>query len=84
MARRHRKEGENNLRQESNRKKTMEGTDRGLHPTVDGQSLGERGVKGDTAEGKEIGEVLYVTGEQKLIGRLEQVVGNEAMSDDRW
>ena len=28
--------------QESNRQKTMEGTDEGLHPAVDGQSLGER------------------------------------------
>ena len=42
MARRHNKEGGNHLEQESNRQKTMEGIDGGLHPAVDGQSLGER------------------------------------------
>ena len=42
MARRHNKEGGNHLEQESNRQKTMEGSDGGLHPAVDGQSLGER------------------------------------------
>ena len=43
MARRHNKEGGNHLEQESSRQRTMEGTDGGLHPAVDGQSLGERG-----------------------------------------
>ena len=42
MARRHNKEGGNHLEQESNRRRTMEGTDGGLHPAVGGQSLGER------------------------------------------
>ena len=42
MTRRHNKEGGNHLEQESNRKKTMEDTDGGLHPAVDGQSLSER------------------------------------------
>ena len=42
MARRHNKEGGNHLDQDSNRQKTMEDTDRGLHPAVNGQSLGER------------------------------------------
>ena len=42
MARRHNKEEGNHLEQESNRQKTMEYTDGGLHPVVDGQSLGER------------------------------------------
>ena len=42
MARRHNKEGGNHLDQESNRQKTMEGTDGGLHPAVNGQSLDER------------------------------------------
>ena len=42
MARRHNKEGGNHLEQESNRQTTMEDTDGGLHPAVDGQSLGER------------------------------------------
>ena len=42
IVRRHSKEGRNHLEQESNRLKTMEGTDRGLHPAVDGQSLGEK------------------------------------------
>ena len=42
MVRRHNKEGGLHLEQESNRQKTMEGTDGGLHPAVDGQSLGER------------------------------------------
>ena len=42
MARRHNKEGGNQLEQESNRQKKTEGTDGGLHPAVDGQSLGER------------------------------------------
>ena len=42
MARRHSKVGGNHLEQESNRQKTMEGTDGGLYPAVDGQSLGER------------------------------------------
>ena len=36
------KEGGNHLEQESNRQRTMEGTDGGLHPAVDRQSLGER------------------------------------------
>ena len=55
MARRHSKEGGNHLEQESNRQKTMEDIDGGLHPTVHGQSLGERfKVKGNrqrTVEG---------------------------------
>ena len=42
MARRHNKEGGNHLQQESNRQKTMEDIDGGLHPAVDGQSLDER------------------------------------------
>ena len=42
MARRHNKEGGNHLEQESNRQKTMEDIAGGLHPAVDGQSLGER------------------------------------------
>ena len=42
MARRHTKEGGNHLEQERNRQRTMEGIDGGLHPAVDGQSLGER------------------------------------------
>ena len=42
MARRHNKEGGNHLEQESNRQRTMEGTDGGLHPAVVEQSLGER------------------------------------------
>ena len=42
MARRHNKVGGNHLDQESNRQKAMEDTDGGLHPAVDGQSLGER------------------------------------------
>ena len=42
MARRHNREGGNHLDQKSNRQKTMEDTDGGLHPAVDGQSLGER------------------------------------------
>ena len=42
MVTRHSKEGENHLEQESNRQRTMEDTDGGLHPAVDGQSLGER------------------------------------------
>ena len=41
-ARRHNKEGGNQLEQESNRQKTMEDIDGGLHPPVDGQSQGER------------------------------------------
>ena len=42
MERRHNKEGGNHLEQESNRQKTKEDIDGGLHPAVDGQSLGER------------------------------------------
>ena len=42
MARRHKREGGNHLEQESSREKTMEDTDGGLHPAMDGQSLGER------------------------------------------
>ena len=41
MARRHSK-GANHQEQESNRQRTVEGTDGGLHPAVYGQSLGER------------------------------------------
>ena len=39
MARRHNMEGGNHLKQESNRQRTMEGIDGGLHPAVDGQSI---------------------------------------------
>ena len=42
MARLHNKDGGNHQEQESNRQKTMEDIDGGLHPAVDGQSLGER------------------------------------------
>ena len=42
MARRHNKEGENHLKQESNRQRTTEDINGGLHPEVGGQSLGER------------------------------------------
>ena len=41
MARQHNKEGGNHLEQKSNRQKAMEDIDGGLHPAVDGQSLGE-------------------------------------------
>ena len=42
MARRHNKEGGNHLDQESNRQKTMEDIDGGLHHAVDEQSLDEK------------------------------------------
>ena len=42
IARRHNKEEGNHLEQEGNRQRTMEDIDGGLHPAVDGQSLGER------------------------------------------
>ena len=42
MARRHSKKVGNHLEHESNRQRTMEGIDGGLHPAVDGQRLGER------------------------------------------
>ena len=42
MARRVYKEGGYHLDQESNRQKEMEDIDGGLHPAVDGKSLGER------------------------------------------
>ena len=42
MVRRHNTEGGSHLEQESNTQRTMEGIDGGLHPAVDGQSLGER------------------------------------------
>ena len=42
MARRHYEEGGYHLGQESDRQKTMEDTDGGLHPAIDAQSLGER------------------------------------------
>ena len=42
MARRRNKEGGNHLEQESNRQKTMEDIEGGLHPAVDEQSLGEK------------------------------------------
>ena len=48
MTRRHNKEEGNHLDQESSRQKTMEDTDGGLHPAVDGQSLGERRKKTGT------------------------------------
>ena len=40
-----RKEGRNHREQKSNRQRTMEDIDGGLHPTVDGQSLGERWIR---------------------------------------
>ena len=42
VAKRHNNEGGNHLDQESNRQTTMEDTNGGLHPAVDGQSLDER------------------------------------------
>ena len=42
MARRQNKEGGNHLDLESNRQRTTEDIDGGLHPEVDGQSLSER------------------------------------------
>ena len=42
MSRRHSKEEGNHLGQESNRQRTAEGTDGGLHPAVDAHGLGER------------------------------------------
>ena len=42
MARRQNKEGGNHLKQKSNRQKTMEDSDGGLHPAVDEQNLSER------------------------------------------
>ena len=47
MARQHNKEGGNHLEQESNTKKTIEDTDGGLHPALDGHSRGERCEKGE-------------------------------------
>ena len=48
MVRQHNKERGNHLEQESSGQRTMEGIDGGLHPAVDGQSLGERRkVKGE-------------------------------------
>ena len=41
MAGRHNKEGGNHLEQEINRQTTMGRFDGGLHPAVNGQSLGE-------------------------------------------
>ena len=41
MARRHKKEGGNHLEQESNRQRATKGIEEGLHPAVEGQSLGE-------------------------------------------
>ena len=42
VARRSNKEGGSGLEQESNRQRTVEDIDGGLHPAVDGQSPGER------------------------------------------
>ena len=42
MARRHNKEEGDHLEQESNTQRTIKDIDGGLHPVVDGQSLGER------------------------------------------
>ena len=42
MERRHNREGGNRLDEKSNRPTTMEDIDEGLHPAIDGQSLGER------------------------------------------
>ena len=44
MARRHNKEGGDHLELESDRQKAMEDIDGGLHPALDGQSLGEREI----------------------------------------
>ena len=49
MARRHNKERGNHLDQESIRQTTIEGSDGGLHPAVDGQSLDERRRNSDAA-----------------------------------
>ena len=40
------------VKQESNRQRTMEGTDGGLHPAVDGQSLGEKWNRKATDRGQ--------------------------------
>ena len=52
MARRHNKEGGTHLEQESNRQRTIEDIDRGLHPVVYGQSLGERWNRKATDRGQ--------------------------------
>ena len=44
MARRHNKEAGNHLEQESNRQRTMEDIDGGLHLAVDGQSLEQQSM----------------------------------------
>ena len=51
MARRHNKEGGDHMEQEGDRQKAMEDIDRGLHPAVDGQSVGE----GEGEDGKHSG-----------------------------
>ena len=58
MARRHIKEGRNNLEQESNRQKTMEDIDGGLHPAVNGQKTMEDidGGLHPTANGQSLDE----------------------------
>ena len=52
MARRNNNEGGNHLEQESNRQRTMEDIDGGLHPAVDGQSLGEKRNRKATDRGQ--------------------------------
>ena len=58
MARRHNKEGGNHLEHESNRQNAMEDIDGGMHPAVDGQSLGEGG---DCLKSKQYATYIYWT-----------------------
>ena len=64
MTRRHNKKGGNHLEQESNRQKTMEGIDGGLHPAVDGQCLG---VKGDDSTRKGENHLEQKSNKQKTV-----------------
>ena len=68
MARRQSKGGGNHLQQENNRQRTMEDIDGGLHPAVDGQSLGDN-LKGQESsqqdtlgENKKKNEALWSSG----------------------
>ena len=54
------------MKQESNRQRTMEDTDGGLHPTVDGQSPGERCEMGTGGGGDELTLVSMGPGEMQL------------------
>ena len=81
MTRRHNKEGANHLEQESNRQKTMEDIDGGLHPAVDGQSLISESVSVSVI--RDVKQTNDVVG-NKLLQATEHYLGIQIHTTDTY